>query len=182
MSGITQNGQCLSTAQWCPVLIRTIPGSPNRSAIDQSCPPWTTRPKWRPDLLHSGPASDKNTNGHHDAPTLGDAVYYGVAGDLVRAVEQTTEAHPAAILIHLLSGFGNLVGRGPHVMVGDKRHSACIMAACVGPTAMGRKGTSASMPVRVLSAVDDKWGDWCIQSSLATGEGLIALVRDNDAV
>jgi hypothetical protein len=36
---------------------------------------------------------------------LGDDAYHGIAGELVRAIEPTTEADPAAILLQFLAAF-----------------------------------------------------------------------------
>jgi hypothetical protein len=44
--------------------------------------------------------------------------FSGLAGEVVRAIENDTEGEPAALLVQLLVAFGNLVGRGPHWRVG----------------------------------------------------------------
>ena len=51
---------------------------------------------------------------------IGEAAYYGLAGDIVRMLEPQTEADPVALLIHVLVGMGNLWGRGPHFRVGAR--------------------------------------------------------------
>src|SRR5262249_19963651 len=45
---------------------------------------------------------------------LAEEAYYGLAGDIVRAIEPYTESDPAALLLQLLTGFGNIIGRTAH--------------------------------------------------------------------
>jgi hypothetical protein len=104
--------------------------------------------------------------------------FYGIAGEIVRAIEPHTEADPAALLIQLLVGFGNLVGRGPYTAVEADRHGVNLFAALVGVSSKGRKGTSWGQIRRVLEGVDPKWTRERVQSGLSSGEGLIWSVRD----
>jgi len=104
--------------------------------------------------------------------------FHGIAGEIVSAIEPHTEADPAALLIQLLVGFGNLVGRGPHTAVEADRHGVNLFVALVGKSAKGRKGTSWSQVRRVLEAVDEEWARRRILSGLSSGEGLIWSVRD----
>lgn len=82
------------------------------------------------------------------------------------------------MLIQLLVGFGNLVGRGPHTMVEADRHGVNLFTALVGVSSKGRKGTSWSHVRRVLETVDAEWVRGRVQSGLSSGEGLIWSVRD----
>jgi hypothetical protein len=43
-----------------------------------------------------------------------EAVYYGLAGEIVRALEPATEADPVALRVTLLTVVGNIVGAEPH--------------------------------------------------------------------
>jgi hypothetical protein len=104
--------------------------------------------------------------------------FYGLAGEIVSAIEPHTEADPAALLIQLLVGFGNLVGRGPHTQVEADRHGVNLFAALVGVSSKGRKGTSWGQMRRVLQHVDAEWANGRVQSGLSSGEGLIWSVRD----
>jgi hypothetical protein len=65
-----------------------------------------------------------------------------LAGRVVRAIEPESEADPAAILVQFLVGFGSLIGRRAHVVVGSTRHYANEFAILVGQTSSARKGTS----------------------------------------
>lgn len=109
---------------------------------------------------------------------LAPQAFHGVAGEMVRAIEPHTEADPAALLIQLLVGFGNLVGRDAHTTVEADRHGCNLFAAIVGVSAKARKGTSWGHIRRVLEIVDPDWARGRIQGGLSSGEGLIWAVRD----
>jgi hypothetical protein len=104
--------------------------------------------------------------------------FHGLAGEIVSAIEPHTEADPAALLIQLLVGFGNLVGRAPYTAVEADRHGVNLFVALVGVSSKGRKGTSWSQVRRVLEAVDPEWARGRLLSGLSSGEGLIWSVRD----
>jgi hypothetical protein len=110
---------------------------------------------------------------------LAPEAFHGLAGDVVRAIDPGTEADPAAILIQLLTAFGNVIGRSGHYMVGVKAHYPNLYTVVVGQTARARKGTSWSW-VRVLFPNDwtDDWSRRC-RSGLSTNEGLIRHLRDD---
>jgi len=111
-------------------------------------------------------------------PKVNPAMYHGFAGDFVRSVAPETEADPVATLVQVLTGFGNLVGRGPHFVVSSTRHPLVVNAVVVGATAVGRKGTSGDDAEFCLGNVDPHWQMNCCRNGLTTGEGLISLVRD----
>lgn len=111
-----------------------------------------------------------------------DAAYYGLAGDIVRAIEPHTESDPIAILGQFLVGFGNLIGRGPYFSVEADRHYTNLFACLVGVTAKARKGTSLGHVRRLLEAVEageDGWAAQRVKSGMSSGEGLIHAVRDD---
>lgn len=106
---------------------------------------------------------------------LDPCAYYGIAGDLIKAIEPHTEADPAALLVQVLVAFGILVQRAPYVPVEGDRHYANLFALLVGGTAKGRKGTSWG---RVRSIFDLVSGWPRVVSGLSSGEGLKYQVRD----
>ncbi|MBI3467838.1 MAG: hypothetical protein HY000_32920, partial [Planctomycetes bacterium] len=106
------------------------------------------------------------------------AAFYGLAGDIVRVIEPHSEADPVALLIQLLVGFGNLVGRIPHFTVEADDHYLNLFANLVGSTSKGRKGVSWGQILRLLHAVDPDWADNRVMTGLSSGEGLIWQVRD----
>jgi hypothetical protein len=110
-------------------------------------------------------------------PKLPDEVFFGLAGELVKVIAPHTEADNAALLVHFLAGFGNLIGRGAHFCVGADHHYTKLNAVVVGATAAGRKGLSWGEVQRVLVRVDESF-KLCIHGGLSSGEGLIHTVRD----
>jgi hypothetical protein len=111
-------------------------------------------------------------------PELAEEALYGLAGDIVRAVEPHNEADPVALLGNMLCAFGNVAGRGAFARVGADEHHTKLFIVLVGETAKGRKGVSWG-PVRgLIRAVDPGWADNRVVSGLSSGEGLIYAVRD----
>lgn len=114
------------------------------------------------------------------APVLSDAALYGVAGDIVRKIAPESEAHPAALLMQLLVATGNLIGRGPHFMAGADSHRANLFCAIVGDSSRGRKGTSWGYVRRILEEVDPTWAGTRIKGGLASGEGIVSELKDEE--
>ena len=111
-------------------------------------------------------------------PVMGPAAFQGIAGEIVRRADPQTEGDPVATLIQFLVAFGNLIGRTPHFVVGATRHALNLFCALVGPTALGRKGTSWDLVRYLLQPCDPQWADARILGGLVSGEGLIYHVRD----
>jgi hypothetical protein len=89
-----------------------------------------------------------------------------------------TEADPVAVLISLLSAFGNACGRAAFLRVGADRHHPKINAVLVGETSKGRKGMSWGFVWDLMHAVDCYWAEERVENGLSSGEGLIYQVRD----
>jgi hypothetical protein len=111
-------------------------------------------------------------------PSIDDAAYHGLAGDVVHAFAPHTEADPVAILIQTLTCFGNVVGRNPHYRIESDFHRANIFAVLVGDSSKIRKGTSAGRVRSIVRHVDEVWTDERVKNGLSSGEGLINEVRD----
>ena len=117
----------------------------------------------------------------HSVPwpeSLADEAYHGVAGQIVRAIEPHTEADNAALLVQLLIGFGNAIGRNAYFEADGAKHYANLFAVLIGETAKGRKGTSWGQIHRLFKTAVRSWADARIAEGLASGEGLIWAVRD----
>jgi hypothetical protein len=110
--------------------------------------------------------------------SLGDDAYYGIVGDIVHAIEPETEADPVAILLQLVSAFGNLCGRSCYYKVEGDRHPAIIWHILVGATSKARKGTSWGRVLEVIAPIDPVWTGSRIQTGLSSGEGLVHQVRN----
>jgi hypothetical protein len=107
------------------------------------------------------------------------AAFHGLIGEAVAEIMPHTEADPHALLLQLLTFFGNKIGRGPHYRVGAVEHATNLYLVLAGSTSRARKGTSEA-ELRPLFTIDplDAWLLNCVQSGLSTGEGLIHAVRD----
>jgi hypothetical protein len=102
----------------------------------------------------------------------------GLAGDIVKAIDPHTEADPAAILVQILVGFGNLVGPAPFFQIEANPHRANLFAILVGQTSKSRKGTSWAHVKGLLKRADQEWAENCHVTGLSSGEGVIWAVRD----
>ena len=114
-------------------------------------------------------------------PEIDAQAFHGLAGDIVQAIENETEADPVALLISLLVMTGNMFGRGPHA-IGRVIHYLNLFAVFVGASARGRKGTSAADVTAILSAAESDWVLKQIESGLSSGEGVIWRVHDEIVV
>ena len=111
-------------------------------------------------------------------PTLSEPAYYGLAGEIVRAIEPDTEADPVAILLNTLVYFGNAAGRGFHTVVEADRHGANLFVVQVGETSKARKGTAKGHADKLFHHADPEWAERRVKGGLSSGEGLIWHVRD----
>jgi len=109
-------------------------------------------------------------------------LYYGLAGHIIQAIEPHSEADPVGILVQLLVGIGNIVGRNAFFEIEATKHFPNLFAVLVGSSSSARKGTSWNHCLRVLSAVDPAWADKRVQAGLSSGEGLIAALKDVPSV
>jgi hypothetical protein len=151
----------------------------------------------RDDLYHAAqveratadrPASPDRVNGAtgpisepSQAPTWPEAdpaAFYGLAGDIVRRIEPTSEADPVALLVQFLAAFGSACGRGPFFAVEATRHHLNLFALVIGNTSRGRKGTAWRNIRAPMAEADEAWAAGRILSGLSSGEGLIWAVRD----
>jgi hypothetical protein len=112
-------------------------------------------------------------------PKLSDEAFYGPVGSIVKKVEPLTEAHPAPILLQLLIGCGNIIGRGPYFMTNSTEQRTNLYGITVGNSSSARKGSAWEGSKRFLGAVDPQWVQKNIKSGLGSGEGVIAALQDS---
>jgi hypothetical protein len=112
------------------------------------------------------------------SPRLPVAALHGYAGLAVRTIAPHTEAHPASILLQLLTAFGNMVGPGPHCMVDATRHGLNLFLVLVGDSSKARKGTSWSQIARLFAEVDQPWLTTRVTAARLTAGGLVHTLRD----
>lgn len=113
-------------------------------------------------------------------PVLAPPSLYGLAGDVVRAIEPHSEVDPAAILVQFLAAFGNVIGGGSHCMVDATRHGLNLFTVLVGETSKARKGTSWGHIRGLFERVDEGWASKRLKGGLSSAEGLIHEVQDKD--
>jgi hypothetical protein len=111
-------------------------------------------------------------------PTMDDAAYHGVAGDIVRTVLPNTEANPVALLIQVLAMAGNVIGRLPYYRVESDHHRANLFGVLVGDSSKARKGTALGRVRSIVKVADETWSGDRIRGGLSSGEGFINEVRD----
>lgn len=111
-------------------------------------------------------------------PRLSEVALYGLAGDIVRKLIPESEADPAAMLVGVITRFGNVVGPTAFYQVEDTKHHCNMFAVNVGATSKARKGTSSDRISRIFEAVDPAWHDNRTFSGLSSGEGIVFNVRD----
>src|SRR5262249_36229860 len=87
----------------------------------------------------------------------GSEAFHGFSGRIVKAIEPSTEADPAALLIQMLLSFGNAAGRAAHFRVEDTRHFTNEFVILVGRTSKARKGTSWERINRLMEQADEPW-------------------------
>ncbi len=111
-------------------------------------------------------------------PCLADEAFFGLAGEIVKAIGPYTEADRASIISHLLTSFGNIIGPQAHFRISNDRHPARLNIVIVGDSAKARKGTTWG-PIRdILTKISSPYVNERVRSGLSTGEGLIYHVRD----
>lgn len=142
--------------------------SPEKATINQEDPPAWEGP----------PARDIGEVEIKPWPEpMDEAAFYGLAGEVIKAIEPYSEADSHALLITFLTMFGNLVHRGRYHPVAADKHFANLFAVIVGNSAKGRKGMSANLIIQLLEKIDAPWAAR-MTSGLSSGEGLIYAVRD----
>jgi hypothetical protein len=99
-------------------------------------------------------------------PLLAREGYFGLAGRIVETIEPTSEADPAAILLHVLVSMGNLIGRGTYATVERAAHACNEYVVLVGQSAKGRKGQAWSTQRAIFDQVDPEW----VNSRLRSGD------------
>lgn len=113
-------------------------------------------------------------------PQLDEAAFHGLAGQVVGVLEPDTEAAPAGLLLTFLTCFGSAAGAGSYAVADAAQHPARLYTVLVGKTARSRKGTSWRQVAEVMQHADPCWHQQRVFGGLASGEGLIAAVSDDE--
>jgi hypothetical protein len=183
-------------------------GNMNDDDILSALDTWNSRcsPPWKDsDLRHKLADARKNVTqqptDYHDEPeptdeddgdcnslneeqldvpiALSSDAFYGIVGDICRAIEPETEADIAGVLISLLACVGNAIGKKPSFDVGGDTHHANLFVFLVGNTASG-KGQAWGIASHLMKRIEEQWARECIAYGLSSGEGLIERVGDEE--
>lgn len=138
---------------------------------------------WEAEEIAAHEAEEESVKPDRLWPVADDAVFHGRAGELVRALDPTTEADPVAVLADLLAVFGWIAGadgNAAHMMIANGKHHARVWPMIVGTTSSGAKGTSHTAVWRVASTyLKTLLTPPAHTTGLASGEGLIEAVKDD---
>jgi hypothetical protein len=124
------------------------------------------------------PAGYLTTEERNWPEPMAEEAFYGLAGNIVRAIAPHTEADRVALLINTLAYFGSAVDRTVHGVAEADRHGTNLFAVMVGETAKARKGSSRGHLQELFGRVDPVWTAEGVMGGLSSGEGLIWAVRD----
>ena len=112
-------------------------------------------------------------------PMLDKAAFHGIAGEFVKWKSPDIEACPNAMLIQFLAAMSGLVGRSPHFVISDTRHSVNLFVAVVGDSGEARKGTAWSPTKKLIKKIDPSWGDHQLLVGIASGQAIINWINEN---
>lgn len=112
------------------------------------------------------------------APLLGEAAFAGLTGDVVNAISPTSEADPAALLLHFLTMLGNAIGDGLYVNIDGARHTTRLHTIIVGDAALGRKGTAGGQIKALMREALPKWYKNTLLSGVRSAESIVSVVDD----
>jgi hypothetical protein len=101
-------------------------------------------------------------------------MFYGPLGAFALDAAEHTEADAAAVLAHGLAYFGASVGRGPHVLAGNARHTAALFCVVVGQSFKGAKGTAGAVNRGLWEVVDLKLVRDRVLGGFGSGEAVVA--------
>ncbi len=111
---------------------------------------------------------------------LDDAALHGLAGQFVRALAPHTEAHPVALLEHLLAEFSCAISRRPYIVLDGHQTPLIIWPCIVGERSKARKDTADRRIDGIFpkAGIHLQRGGKCI-GTLLTGDVLIAALCNN---
>jgi hypothetical protein len=138
-------------------------------------------------LVVAGVSGGPGANGsspeapHSNWPMLDPAARYGLAGEIVAALEEHSESDPAALLLTTLAYAGFLIGPDPHAVADGADHPARIWPLIVGDTAKARKGSSHQNVRRVFVKADPRVVTERSMSGFGSGESLVDAVAGEES-
>lgn len=99
-------------------------------------------------------------------------------GAFLNIIHPKVESNREALLIQLLTIFGNCIGQSAHFKAAEDIHHTNLFVVLVGESSRGRKGQSLNMIKQPFKDIDHDWYSKRIKKGLSSGEGLIKNVSD----
>lgn len=130
------------------------------------------------ELYYDNPAPVIELPVPNDWPIIDEDAFYGLAGEYVNVIAPHTEADRAAMLVQLLTGFGNLIGRSAYFITDAHKQYTNTNIVLIGKSSRGRKGTSWRRAAAPLEGIDSIWRKDCVHTTaLSSAEGLLELFK-----
>ena len=104
----------------------------------------------------------------------------GEVGVILNALHPIVESNKEALLVQLITLFGNCIGRTAYFTAAADKHYTNLFTIIVGQSSRGRKGQSLNMVKSLFVDACPEWANHCIKKGLSSGEGLIAHIKDKD--
>jgi hypothetical protein len=121
---------------------------------------------------------DDSSKRKSEAIAIAPEAFHGAAGDFVKLIAPHSEADEVALLVDLLTTFGNMVGPGPYFMAGRTKHAPRLYTVIVGNTARARKGTSRDEVAALTNDLGEElWLFDSVKTGLSSGEGLVGAME-----
>jgi hypothetical protein len=105
------------------------------------------------------------------------AAFRGIAGTIVGLIAENTEACQEAIVLQLLTAFGNMIGGRAHWIESGKKHRCNLYLAIVGPTGCG-KGMAWEAVQWLMERCNPQWKAKPVLESMTSGEGVIKEIKE----
>ena len=126
------------------------------------------------------PILNKERGPKQPIPVPDPRMFSGLLGEIAEDVSEGIEADKTGIYGCLLSMAGMLVGRKPHVMIGNRRHPFLIYPVLIGRTGSGRKGDAMATANLLMDSASSFELDSLTVTGIGSGEGLVWHIRDPD--
>lgn len=136
----------------------------------------------RTTVLQTANAAEVEWDEQRPWPMLDPAAYYGLAGEIVRALEPETEADPAALLFTVLALAGNMAGKNTCARVHDDDHPPRLFVVIVGGSMTGAKGTGYAALRPFLRAADAQYLETRVQGGFGSGEAIVSELQPKDGL
>lgn len=114
-------------------------------------------------------------------PHFDESILYGPAGEVVKLISKYNESDTSAIYLNLLVSLGNLFGRHAYFNVNKTQHFTNEFVACVGDSAITRKGTGADEVDALLNLLAPGWMKNCNKGGLRSSQAIVDQIRDDSS-